>query len=962
MQTFLGTIAEDLYKRYQEQLADVCIVFPNRRASLFFRKYLSELLVEPIWSPEITTINDFFLQHAQWQTADQLTLLFELYTTWINVTGYKESFDNFFYWGETLLRDFNDVDQYMVKAAAIFQMIEYQKNLDEQFNYLDEEQKQVLKQFWKNFDKDELSSQQKEFVKVWEVLNNVYQEFKKSLATKNLAYEGMNYRDIIERLHKNEIVFDNPKIIFVGFNALSKCEESLFDYLQEKKRAEFYWDANDYYLNDKFNEAGHYLRKNRIRYFESSKFPLSASPLSKEENTEVIKFPKQIKIIGVPLEVGQAKVVGEELQNNNYKHEQTAVVLADEHLLFPVLHSIPDKIKQMNVTMGYPFKDTQLHNFIESLIELQQTAKHKKGYIQFYHKSFIAVLKHSYFVSYNAELSKNIIAQIQKQNSIYVSVEQWQEDVFIQKICKPLQQITDVTHYLLEILDDVYSITNKKAEESNTVEQEYIYHFTLSLKRLNEIITQNKIDISLEIFYRLLQKIIQQLRIPFAGEPLEGLQIMGLMETRCLDFENIFILSMNEGIIPSKSVQISFIPYNIRKGFHLPVSDHNDAIFAYYFYRSIQRAKNIYLLYNTEAADDSLSGEMSRFLYQLKYESGFGDVAFSILNRQIKSLPSQKISIPVNDSIKEKLKKYIVGETAETSILSPSAINTYLDCRLRFYFKYVAGLYEKDEITEEIDAADFGNLLHTALEKLYKPYINKVITKDTVDELKKDVEAVILFSFEEHYGSNSATKKVQALEGKNIIIKNVIEEYILAILKKDAVYAPFEMLGIELGSEEKLFYDFNCTINNQAKKIRIGGKIDRVDKKENTVRIIDYKTGKDSKEIKDIASLFSPENKKRNKAAFQTILYGLLYQYKYAALAQIEPGLYNVKEMFLDDFTSRFTIDKTPLLNIDAITDEYQKYLQQFLEEIFNVQKPFDQTQDIKKCENCAYVEICNKS
>ena len=936
MQTFLGTIAEDLYNRYKQQLADVCIVFPNRRSGLFFRKYLAELISEPIWSPEITTINDFFLQHAQWQTADQLTLLFELYNTWIGVTGYKESFDNFFYWGETLLRDFNDVDQYLAKAEDVFQTIEYQKNLDEQFQFLDEEQKLVLKQFWKNFENEELSSQQKEFIKVWEVLNKVYNEFKKSLANKNLAYEGMNYRDIIERVSKNEISFNYHKIIFIGFNALNKCEEYLFDYLQEKKLAEFYWDTNDYYLNNKYNEAGYYLRKNRDRYFESSKFPLSAFIEEKSENN----LPKKIKIIGIPLEVGQAKVVGEVLQNTNYIAEQTAVVLADEHLLFPVLHSIPDNIKQMNVTMGYPFKDTQLHNFIESLIELQQTAKHKKNYSQFYHKSLIAVLKHSYFNSHNAKFSKTIIEQIEKQNNIYVTIEeQWQNDLFIQKTCKLLDKIEAVTAYLLEIVDYIYIVINKKNEGTNTIEQEYIYHFTLSLKRLNEIITQNKIDINLETFFRLLKKLIQQLRIPFAGEPLEGIQIMGLMETRCLDFENIFILSMNEGILPSKSIQISFIPYNIRKGYHLPVSDHQDAIFAYYFYRSIQRAKNIYLLYNTEAADDALSGEMSRFLYQLKYETGFGDVEFKILNRQIKSLPSQIISIPTNELIKNKLNKYVVNEKNEASILSPSAINTYLDCRLRFYFKYVACLYEKNEIKEDLDAADFGNLLHRAMELLYKPYENKIITKEIIDSLKNKIEEIVLLSLNEYYGNITTPlggEDERGVDGKNIIIKNVIEEYIHAILKKDAAHLPFDIIGVELGSEEKLFYDFSCNINSETKKIRIGGKIDRIDKKENTVRIIDYKTGKDTKEIKDIASLFDPENKKRNKAAFQTILYGLLYQFKYAATSQIEPGLYNVKEMFSDDFTSKFSIDKNPLLNIDFISDEYQKQLRDILELIFN--------------------------
>lgn len=965
MQTFLQQVAIDIHSRYKGQLANVCIVFPNRRAGLFFRKYLAEILTEPVWSPEIITINDFFLQYSRLQTADQLTLLFELYNTWKSIVAKDESFDRFYYWGEILLRDFDDIDKYLANADEIFQVIQHQKNLDEQFQFLDDEQKEVLKQFWNSINTNEPSFQQKAFIKVWEVLAQVYRQFKNSLISKNLAYEGMNYREVINRIENNNIVVDYHKIIFVGLNALSKCEEKLFDFLCEKKLAEFYWDGDDYYIYDKYNEAGYFLNKNLKRYSAFSKklfvnhlLDHSLKDLKKE--TDALN----IQVIGVPLEVGQAKAVGEVLQNSNYIPEHTAVVLPDEQLLFPVMHAIPDSIKQMNVTMGYPFKDTRLYSFIESLIELQQTSRKSDSSLQFYHRSLIAILKHSYFTSHNASLSHSIVEQIEKQNSIYVSIDsQWLRDSFIQKICKPVYHANEVSRHILEITDYVYSLSNKQEYGEQSTEQEYVYHFTLNLKRLGEIITHNKVDIGIDTFYKLLKKLIQQLRIPFAGEPLEGLQIMGLMETRCLDFENIFILSMNEGILPSKPSQASFIPYNIRKAYHLPISDHQDAIFAYYFYRSIQRAKNIYILYNTEA-DDAMSGEMSRYLYQLKYESGFANIQFTILNRQIKSSAQKGITIPSDATIAEKLKKYIVSEQQKISVLSPSAINTWLDCRLKFYFKYVAGLYEKDEVSEQLDAAGFGNILHRTMEMLYKPYENKMVTIEVIDSLKKNIEETIILSFNEYYGKNTSPLWGEdgSGAGRNIIVKDVIEEYILGILKKDAAYAPFEILGVEVGSEpDKLYSDFSCTISGIEQKIRIGGKIDRVDKKDNVVRILDYKTGSDSKIIAGIPSLFDREHPKRNKAAFQTILYSLLYQAKYAAANTIEPGLLNVKEMFSDTFNSRFMLDKEPLRNIDTISNEYQQHLQQLLQDIFSGEKQFEQTQDMMKCKYCAYASICNR-
>lgn len=953
MQTFLEGIANDLYHRYKEQLADICIVFPNRRAGLFFRKYLADLLIEPIWSPEIITINDLFAQQAKQQTADQLTLLFELYNTWIKTTGFNESFDNFFYWGDTLLKDFNDVDKYLAQPESIFQTIRYQKKLDDEFKFLDEEQKEVLKQFWKNFETDHLSSHQKEFVKVWDVLIHVYNAFKHSLRSKNLAYEGMNYREIVENIKKNGWEPNAVKLIFIGFSTLNKCEEALFDYLQKKNVAEFYWDVDEYYLNDKHNEAGLFLRKNQKRYHANSYYPLS---------NELSTSDKETHVIGVPLEVGQAKVVGEILSKSNFIAEKTAVILPDEHLLFPVLHAIPPTVNEMNITMGYPFKDTQLYSFIETLIELQQTKQLKSNSLQFHHRAFISLLKHSYFISHRIEFLQAIIENIEKHNSIYISIdEEWQKDILIQKITKPLQHVYEVVDYLLDILDYVYTLLNKQGEQAHSIEQEYIYHFTLSLKRLSEIIVHHKIEINLSTFYKVLQKHIQQMRIPFAGEPLKGLQIMGLMETRCLDFENIFILSMNEGILPSKAVQISFIPYNIRKAYHLPISDQQDAIFAYYFYRSIQRAKNIYLLYNTEAADDSKSGEMSRFLYQLKYENSFGSIKFSILNRQIKSSPLKEICILPTPQIKEKLQKYVVNEQNQVSVLSPSAINMYLNCKLSFYFKYIAGLYEKEEVTEDIAAADFGNLLHKAMEVLYKPYINKMVTTETISEIKKQIEEAVIMAFDEYYGNHSKDNR-REVEGKNIIIKHVIEEYIQTILKKDSIYAPFEIKGIELGSEEKLYADIACTINGEPKAIRIGGKIDRIDKKGEQIRIIDYKTGNDQKECKDIASLFNGEDQKRNKAAFQILLYSMLYQRKYTASTSVEPGLYTIKEMFSADFSSRLKVNKEVIYNIKTVEDEYQLHLKKLLEEIFNMEKAYEQTKDMDKCERCPYNLICNRN
>lgn len=984
---FLKDLAQRLYANFGNKLAEVSIVFPNRRAGLFFRKDLAEVIDQPVWAPEILSIESFVNQFSTLQVADRLTLIFMLYEEYKKLNSHLENFDRFYSWGEILLKDFEDIDRYLINPDHLFTSLKEQKELESRFDYLTEEQKEVIRSFWSSFG-EKLSAQQKGFLDVWETLPKVYHNFTSTLKNQNLAYEGMIFRQIAykalaSKKSMSTADFSSPKkkkYIFAGFNALSASEEVILKYFVEFQGAEVFWDVDKSYLEDPSAEAGLYFRKYKKDKVLAKTF---RDPLP----SYLDDSSKKLEIIGVPLAVGQAKKLGEML---NYIKEKsltplrtnTVVVLPEEHLLFPVLHSLPHEIEDINVTMGYPLKETALYGFLEHLIHFQQVMiTDNTGQPLFHHKSLLAILRHPLFQQHSGDLSRSLVHKIEKQNHIYFTKSGLDiQEEFSQSIFKKVSGGNELIDYLIQILMNIdvkegnirEKATSNESEAEDekleSLEKEFIYHFYTLLNRLKEIITTQKVELNITTFSRLFRQMINTAKLPFSGEPLKGLQIMGALETRNLDFENVIILSMNEGAFPGKGTSNSYIPFNLRKGFGLPSVDQQDAIYAYTFYRLMHHAKNIYLLYNTEVGKN-MNGEMSRYLFQLLYETNY-EIKTSLLSNSVKPQSTKPITVFKNREILDILQKYVLVNGEATRRLAPSALNIYLDCRLKFYYRYILNLQEPDKIQDKIDPMIFGNVLHLVMEYLYKDFMEKTgrteILETDFEGLKKEVEDALNKAFLNYFFEENG--KAYSFEGGDIIAAEIIIKFAYKILEHDKKYAPFQILGLEANEKDGYYYNVPVELEGTNFEVGLKGIIDRIDLKEGVLRVLDYKTGKDKKDVESIDSLFDRDDKNRNKAAMQTLIYGLLFNEKYPdAPYSIMPGIYNSKQLFSDDFDVRLRIKPVdqkhfqPLNNIIPYLDDIKKGIQQLFAEIYNSEIPFDQTDDLKKCGYCPYSGICHR-
>lgn len=960
MNSFLKHIATDLHQRYGNNISNLCIVFPNRRAGVYFKQYLSELTDQPIWSPNTTTINELIQEISGLTVADNIKLLFELYRIYKQVKKSEETFDDFYFWGEMMLNDFDDIDKYLVNPEDLFKNLKSLKSIQDQFTYLTDEQVEAIKQFWQSFDPEKYSGHQEDFISIWNVLLDIYKQFNAKLTDLGIAYEGMIYRSVANKIKGTEsIELPHSKYVFAGFNALNNCEKKLFNYLRDNKLADFYWDYDESYINHIDHEAGFFLHENLQEY----KQPIS---ISNQDIFKSLNQPKHVEMVSVPSDVGQAKVITQKLNEAKEKIDsspnKTAIVLADEELLIPVLHSVPDHIEQVNITMGYPVSNTPVYSLLEHLIDLQKNAKQTKSGATFYHKNVVAILNHQYIHTPFTKEANKLLQEIKEKNRIVINTEELACCDFFSVLFTKIESYTALSEYLLDILYHVYNSLKKDGQENTihttALEKEYIYHIYLAINRLKDVLQSQHIEIKTETYIRLLRKIIRNLRIPFTGEPLSGLQIMGILETRLLDFENVYISSMNEGIFPKTEAALSFVPYNLRRGFGLPTIEHQDAIYAYYFYRLVQRAKNITLIYNS-STDGLQTGEMSRFLYQLKFDSQL-EIKEKSLKYDISSTQPKTIEIEKTDEVHQKLEKFL-STSDESKYLSPSALSTYLRCHLQFYFRYIAELREQDELTEEIDAPLFGNILHQAMFYLYSDYTGKTMQPDDVKALavnKNRIAQCIDRAFKEEYFKSDNTPEYT---GKNIVIRKIIEKYISQILALDKQYAPYELISLEDT------YELGITVNTGTEtfNIKLGGKIDRVDKLQDHIRIIDYKTGSDKLEFKNIEALFSDKKDDQQSAVFQTFLYSEFYKQLKKPESTITPGVYSVRKLFDRNFDYRIkqkeNRKETVITDYETVRNEYVENLTKLVEEIYNRNTPFTQTEELKNCDYCPYRKICHR-
>jgi len=957
MNSFLYRIAQTYYFQHKESISDFSFVFPNRRAGLFFQRYLSEIAQKPIFSPEILTINECFSSASGWQSADRLSSLFLLYRIYKEQSGSDESFDSFVFWGEMLLSDFNDVDKYRVDAKQLFTNITELKQIDQLFNVFSEKQVEAIRQFWSNFVPVTEGKTQEDFVATWKILLPVYEQFRAELLAENTATEGMICRDVADRLRAKEDIpeFAGKQFVFVGFNALNPCESTLMAELQKREQADFYWDYDAEELRDPDNQASRFYAEN-LHVFPS-KYPFELIVESLQD--------KEIELIAVPSAVGQSKQIYSILnklyptQNTDKSWINTAVVLPDESLLVPLLHSLPIQIGKVNVTMGFPLKSTPVSGLIEHIFELQRRMRVSGERISFYHQTVSNILNHQYISLLCNEEANRLTHQMAVNNWIYIDANELNKNELLATIFVPQTDTQGFLPYLMQILRSLQNGWQQASDETHNyqLECDFLYQYYVTINRMSDILKAKpvEVDMNMDTLVRLTRQLTAGITIPFVGEPLDGLQVMGVLETRGLDFENLIITSFNEGIFPTKSSTNSFIPYNLRRGFELPTTEHQDAITAYNFYRLIHRAKRIFFLYDSRT-EGMQTGEVSRFMHQLYYHYGVEAKKKSI-SFDIGFDNAQPIQVEKTPAVMDKLLRFT--STAEYSpSLSASSINTYIDCPLQFYLTKVEVVEQAEEVVETVEANMFGSLFHKVMENLYLPYKGHMIQSDDFDLLIKNTLKInneIHSAFNTEYFKRK-TGAFISLEGNNLLIASVLRKYILQVLKVDKRHAPFHYIS----SEERCSIQY--PIHSGELNVNLKGFIDRIDEKEGRLRILDYKTGTGKLDFKNLDEVFEHNKENRPKFVLQTFLYGIFYK-EQAAGKTITPGIYYIRDVFKDEFDTELNNKelKEKVTNFGTYEDDFRSHLTDCLEEIFNHEIPFAQTENVKICQYCPYIGVCNR-
>jgi CRISPR/Cas system-associated exonuclease Cas4 (RecB family) len=938
--TFLEELAHSLYNSLGKSIADYKVIFPNRRAGLFFNRALRKLIDQPIWAPEAISIEDYVKQQSDFAVPDQMSLIFSLHDIFQKHAPFKEDFEQFYFWGDMLVKDFNDVDHYMADARPLFaNLLEWKKLSDTDF--LTPEQINLIEKFWKSFEAKPKAAQEK-FTRNWDILYPVYKDFKLKLKAENKAYNGMLYRDYAEKLQAGDIAISG-KLIFAGFNALTKTEEIIFTEAV-KNGAMVFWDMDAYYAapENTMQEAGNFFR-------EYSRHSVLGKTFPDELPSRIIDSTPEINITEVKGNIAQAKFLGQLLSGQKIEQpEKTAIILGDESLLFPVLYALPQEIDKINVTMGYPLRFASIYQLMNACLYLQKNIRIEETRITFNHRDVLKILKHPFIGNFLEANAKAKIAEIEKENLIRLEL-------------KDLYAKNEVEHDLLDIVfkdagENYFSYLKAilqyvHHEELASTEQEFISEIYKHINQLEKIVSEFQLTLDTNAFIRLFNRIIQSLRVPFSGEPLEGIQIMGVLESRNLDFEHIYFLSMSEDNFPGGANNQSFIPYNIRKAYGLPTLEQRDAIYAYLFNRLLQRSKKLNFMYNSDNSGGK-GGEPSRYLLQMQYELGVqtSKVKLQSLNQDPKAASSVPITVQKDDEIRGILKKY---HPSGDKILSASALKIYLNCRLQFYFRYIAGLKERDEVSEDLEASDFGNILHKVMEKLYKTVLNQNLDANKIILLKKKAAAFIKEEFASIYGKKPDDFE---FEGRNIIIRDVVKRMVDQILNYDAKIAPFVVKKVEG------VYDHEIELKD-GQKIKLEGSIDRLDQKDNSIRVIDYKSGGDTVKFPDVPSLFERDNKKRNGAAMQTLMYSYLFSKseEYDENMSLMPGLYNGKGLFDPKFSEKLKLGRDDLNNAQFLMEDFEIGLKEILNEIFVSDQAFEQTNELENCTYCAYKTICNR-
>lgn len=948
-QSFLSETARKLYERYGREISSLTMVFPSRRARLFFSDALSQLADAPLWQPKYISMDDIMCEASSFTAGDKVRLITELYKVYASY--HDETFDKFYFWGEMLLGDFDLIDKYMIDADMLFRNIGDLKELEADLSYLTPEMRRVINSFWSHFaDEASLSDEKRKFLKVWLTLGPVYHRLRERLTELRFAYTGMIYRSAVENIENGTGGPDTTRhYVFIGFNALSECEKRVLKHLDANARCDFFWDYDSYYTGNSEQEAGRFMREN-LRLFP---------PTDDVSHDNFLGIAKKINAISTVSNVVQCKYVPSILRRISPSlqfDKQTAIVLTDESLLLPLLHSLPSEIADnINVTMGYPLRQTTAYSFVERLIELQKNRRKSGGEQTFYHADVSGILLHPYITEVADARSRERQRQIVESRSIRVGGQEFADDDLLSVIFKPAEGYEALSEYLLEVTEAVTAADSP--DEERSLKSACLSIIADNIRQLNNSLKICDIEISTSIYTSLLKRHLQTVRIPFNGEPLKGLQVMGILETRNLDFRNVVILSMNDDNFPGNLNGVSsFIPYNLRAAYGMPTPEHHEGVYAYYFYRLIQRAENVDMLYCSHA-DEKSTGEQSRYIYQLRYESPY-DIGRINVGVDVAVGESRAITVEKRGRTLEKLRRFLDGD--EPQMLSPTAFARYIACPLKFYFAAIARLKVSDEIAEEVDNPMFGTILHAAMQHLYGPIRG---IEDPVPELARilqgdAVEKAVVQAINDEYLNNVEADPAE-YAGNLALVNSIVVKYIRrGIIPYDMAHGRFAVTEVE----HRISQPFEL---GDGRRVIIGGIADRIDSLDNgRIRVVDYKTGGLHLEFNGAESLFEGENRSRFGNLLQTMIYSMVLRRTFGR--NVEPALYFVRYIRNDDYDPHL-IDKSAdsaAVDYDAYAEEFETLLRRKLDELFDPETPFaqcDETESDKICKYCDFKLICKR-
>ncbi len=951
MNTFLQLVAESLLQRYGSNLSHLTVVFPGKRAGLFLDQALAEFSPTPVWSPRYTTISDLFLQASDYALCDTVEAVCRLYRVYAAHVEDAQSLDQFYSWGEILLSDFDDVDKHLADAHSLFANIHDIKALDDN-SFLTPEQVDALRSFFRDFTLEDNTLLKERFLRLWNQMAVIYDELNASMRRDGLLYEGALQRDVVTRL--SDASFVGKTFVFVGFNVLNDVEQHLFDELQRRGQALFFWDYDCAYADPQgreSHEAGFFIRQNLRRY--GNELP--------PECFSNWQQARQLTMVAASSENAQARYIPQWLEAHKTDQEnRTAVVLCNEQLLQPVLHAIPPTVKALNVTMGYPLSDTPVSSFVSVLLALQ-TEGYDIIHRRFRPAALRAVAAHPF-----TQLIDEALWQTKTSGAREL-------------LCYLTTILTTLGQALTKRDDNATENANADDEMHVAIATLYSEAVFVAYTRINRLVNlmsgdEPLLQVNERTLRRLVNDVLLSQSIPFHGEPAIGLQVMGVLETRALDFDHVLMLSVGEGFLPKSVTDTSFIPYHLKEAFGLTTAKHKIAVYAYYFYRLIQRAEHVTFVYN-ESNAGLRQNEVSRFLRQLQAETDF-PIEHLQLQAAGDVLSPSPIVMDKTPEVMQRLVDHfdctgLPFNERRRHLFSPSALKYYTNCPMQFYYRFVEELKVDLEEDDEFDAVRFGNVFHRAAELLYLELTSKgdVIRQQDIDALLElggqKIERFVSQAFRDAYFKD----KPEEYTGILLIARRVLNAYLTQLLRYDRRITPIRILGLEVVRTET----FRVNAEGRQLELELGGIIDRLDQVSDPatpdgtlVRVLDYKTGGSPSSVTDVERLFS-ETAQNENYIFQVVLYSAIVEARMKKA--VAPCLFYTHRSGSDDYSPLVRIAGKDVHSVgeplaegrEALSIEFRQHLQSLLDEIFDAEKPFVQTQNAKACKTCPYSVLCGR-